>query len=64
MGIEDTRKELDRRNRKALLGGGRDRIEKQHEAGKLTARERLDLLLDKGTFVSAWRKGNFWATAS
>jgi propionyl-CoA carboxylase beta chain len=51
MGIEDTRKELDRRNRKALLGGGRDRIEKQHEAGKLTARERLDLLLDKGTFV-------------
>jgi propionyl-CoA carboxylase beta chain len=51
MGIEDTRKELDRRNRKALLGGGRDRIEKQHGAGKLTARERLDLLLDKGTFV-------------
>jgi len=35
----------------ALLGGGLDRIEKQHEGGKLTARERLDLLLDKDSFV-------------
>lgn len=51
MGIEEMRKELERRNEEALLGGGKDRIEKQHEAGKLTARERLDLLLDKGTFV-------------
>jgi propionyl-CoA carboxylase beta chain len=51
MGIEEMRKELDRRNQETLLGGGKDRIEKQHEAGKLTARERLDLLLDKGTFV-------------
>jgi propionyl-CoA carboxylase beta chain len=31
--------------------GGKDRIEKQHEAGKLTARERIDRLLDPGTFV-------------
>jgi propionyl-CoA carboxylase beta chain len=51
MGIEKIRKELDKKNKEALLGGGKDRIEKQHEAGKLTARERLDLLLDKGTFV-------------
>lgn len=51
MGIEEMKKELDRRNQEALLGGGKERIEKQHEAGKLTARERLDLLLDKGTFV-------------
>ncbi|NIS61235.1 MAG: methylmalonyl-CoA carboxyltransferase [Proteobacteria bacterium] len=51
MGIEEMKKELERRNKEALLGGGKDRIEKQHEAGKLTARERLDLLLDKGTFV-------------
>ncbi len=36
---------------RARLGGGSDRIEKQHEKGKLTARERLDLLLDEGTFV-------------
>jgi methylmalonyl-CoA decarboxylase subunit alpha len=35
---------------KAKLGGGADRIAKQHARGKLTARERLDLLLDTGTF--------------
>ncbi|MEX0719443.1 MAG: acyl-CoA carboxylase subunit beta [Balneolaceae bacterium] len=34
----------------ALKGGGAERIEKQHDKGKLTARERLDLLLDKGSF--------------
>src|SRR3954469_22474083 len=34
----------------ALLGGGAARIEQQHERGKLTARERLDLLLDHGSF--------------
>lgn len=34
----------------ALKGGGKDRIEKQHNKGKLTARERVDLLLDKGSF--------------
>ncbi len=34
----------------ALLGGGEKRIEDQHKKGKLTARERLDLLLDPGTF--------------
>jgi propionyl-CoA carboxylase beta chain len=38
-------------NRRAEAGGGADRTEKQHEAGKLTARERVDLLLDPGTFV-------------
>ena len=32
------------------LGGGQDRIDKQHAKGSLTARERIDLLLDKGTF--------------
>ncbi|MEO8247067.1 MAG: acyl-CoA carboxylase subunit beta [Chloroflexota bacterium] len=34
----------------ALLGGGEKRIAQQHERGKLTARERLDLLLDEGSF--------------
>lgn len=34
----------------SCLGGGEDRIRAQHERGKLTARERIDLLLDKGTF--------------
>ncbi len=42
--------ELDRRDREAELGGGLDRIAKQHEAGKLTARERLHKLLDPGSF--------------
>jgi acetyl-CoA/propionyl-CoA carboxylase len=35
----------------ALQGGGQDRIKAQHEKGKLTARERIDLLLDEGTFT-------------
>ncbi len=35
----------------SLLGGGEDRIEQQHSRGKLTARERLDLLLDADSFV-------------
>jgi propionyl-CoA carboxylase beta chain len=35
----------------SLLGGGPVRIERQHAWGKLTARERLDLLLDPGSFV-------------
>ncbi len=35
----------------ALRGGGEARVEKQHAAGKLTARERIDALLDPGTFV-------------
>ncbi len=37
--------------RQALLGGGQARIDKQHEAGKLTARERISALLDDGSFV-------------
>ena len=36
---------------KSLLGGGQDRIDRQHQKGKLTARERLDLLFDKDSFV-------------
>ena len=35
---------------KSRLGGGADRIEVQHKKGRLTARERIDLLLDKGSF--------------
>src|SRR5512145_1328529 len=42
---------LDRLNAEAEKGGGDARIKKQHEAGKLTARERIDLLLDPGSFV-------------
>ena len=39
------------RDRIASLGGGVEKIEKQHESGKMTARERIERLLDKGTFV-------------
>src|SRR5438132_489057 len=43
--------ELRRRKAQAREGGGKDRIQAQHKKGKLTARERLDLLLDPGSFV-------------
>uniref|UniRef100_UPI0023B8097F carboxyl transferase domain-containing protein n=1 Tax=Klebsiella pneumoniae TaxID=573 RepID=UPI0023B8097F len=41
---------LDERRANAKLGGGQKRIDTQHERGKLTARERIELLLDKGSF--------------
>lgn len=41
---------LRKQKAEALLGGGQKRIEAQHAKGKLTARERIDLLLDKGSF--------------
>jgi len=50
MSIQKKLDELKERNRLAELGGGAERIEKQHRAGKLTARERIALLLDEGTF--------------
>ncbi|RNJ75948.1 MAG: acyl-CoA carboxylase subunit beta [Nitrosopumilus sp. H13] len=43
--------EYTKKNGTALLGGGQDRIKAQHEKGKLTARERIGLLLDEGTFT-------------
>jgi propionyl-CoA carboxylase beta chain len=45
------RERLEALNRLALEGGGRERVEKQHQAHKLTARERIDLLFDTGSFV-------------
>lgn len=46
-----TVRELAARLEASRLGGGAERIAKQHEAGKLTARERIELLLDAGSFV-------------
>ena len=43
--------ELEKRRESARLGGGQARIDKQHASGKLTARERIDILFDAGTFV-------------
>jgi acetyl-CoA carboxylase carboxyltransferase component len=51
--VEDLR---DRRER-IRLGGGEEKIAKQHGAGKLTARERIDLLIDDGTFVELGMHG-------
>src|SRR5216110_969959 len=47
MNPHDTLADLERR---AKLGGGEDRLRRQHQAGKLTARERIELLFDPGTF--------------
>ena len=51
MGLQDNLHELTRRNEEAFQGGGPARIQRQHDLGKLTARERVDLLLDPGSFV-------------
>ena len=48
---EERLRRLDQMRAEALLGGGPVRVERQHAWGKLTARERLDLLLDPGSFV-------------
>ena len=47
---EEFRKLLNKERTEALLGGGQKRIDRQHSKGSLTARERLDLLFDEGTF--------------
>ncbi len=48
--MQDIIKELDERRKSGALGGGQHRIDKQHSRGKLTARERIELLLDKDSF--------------
>ncbi|MDQ7817628.1 MAG: acyl-CoA carboxylase subunit beta [Melioribacteraceae bacterium] len=50
MAIQDKIKELMDMRVKARLGGGEKRIESQHQKGKFTARERIDMLLDEGSF--------------
>ena len=50
MAVSDRLDELARLREQSRLGGGPKRIEQQHARGKLTARERLDLLLDPGSF--------------
>ncbi len=50
MPLHDRFDELRRRNEAAELAGGAERIARQHKAGKKTARERIELLVDKGSF--------------
>src|SRR5262249_62397036 len=48
--LPDRIEELRRRSAQAEAGGGAERCEREHKVGKLTARERIDLLLDEGSF--------------
>ena len=48
--MSSTIAELEKKRGAARLGGGQKRIDAQHAKGKLTARERLDVLLDEGSF--------------
>jgi propionyl-CoA carboxylase beta chain len=50
MSREQKLEELERRKRESELGGGQSRIDRQHNEGKLTARERIALLFDPGSF--------------
>src|SRR5260221_1097271 len=50
MDIEQKLQELKRRDRMAEEGGGQERRERQHKAGKMSARERIEFLLDENTF--------------
>ncbi len=50
---DENLEELRALRQEAELGGGQERIDAQHARGRLTARERLDLLLDKGSFREA-----------
>jgi propionyl-CoA carboxylase beta chain len=51
MTMKDRLARLEQLRRETELGGGEERVRAQHERGKLSARERLDLLLDEGSFV-------------
>lgn len=51
MSTQDKINELKEIKRRAELGGGEQRIKQQHDRGKLTARERIEFLLDEGTFI-------------
>lgn len=50
MSLEEKFNELDKKREEAKLGGGEEKINSQHEKGKLTARERIQLLVDEGSF--------------
>jgi methylmalonyl-CoA decarboxylase subunit alpha len=67
MSWEPEVREIHERRRKALELGGRERVERHHAEGKLTIRERIDALLEKGSFVevgqltgdAVWEGGKF-----
>ncbi|MBU2704329.1 acetyl-CoA carboxylase carboxyltransferase component [Sporomusaceae bacterium BoRhaA] len=50
--VQEKLQDLKERREKVIAGGGQKAIDKQHAKGKLTSRERIDLLLDPGSFFS------------
>ena len=58
----DKRSYLSTKNEESYLGGGETRIKKQHDKGKLTARERLHFLLDEGSFQELDRFVKRWSS--
>jgi acetyl-CoA carboxylase carboxyltransferase component len=51
MGLKENVERMQELARQAELGGGQDRLDKQRQNGRMTARERIDFLLDPGSFV-------------
>jgi propionyl-CoA carboxylase beta chain len=51
MGLKENIERMQQLSRQAELGGGEDRLKRQREAGRMTARERVEFLLDRGSFV-------------
>ena len=58
MGMQEKLQELEARRAVLMQGGGAKAVERQHSRGKLTARERIDIFLDHGTFteLDIWAK--------
>ena len=56
--MKEKQKNLLQKMAEARLGGGEKRIEKQHQKKKLTARERIEYLLDEGSFRGSRDAGN------
>src|SRR5687768_530942 len=56
-GLKTLVDDLHARREKTRLGGGAEKVAAQHDKGKLTARERVDLLADRGTFVELGAHG-------
>ena len=58
--MKEILEELEKRRVQARNGGGADRTDAQHKKGKLTARERLDVLLDENSFEEFDISLKFW----
>ena len=55
MNREEIYRQFEELDKRASLGGGVDKIEKQHASGRMTARERIDMLLENGSFYELYK---------